>query len=94
MKMLQPKRRTWSFLEPIALDRMVSRPWRIVIYLTLGFLVLRLLTGCATVEQWTDDHPQAIVVAEGAIIVVGALAVAKGVEKSGRTVVVTQPPPK
>lgn len=72
-----------------------TRPARLVFL--LGALALTLIvaccSGCAQLEQFTDDHPQAVVVVEVGALAVGGIMVAHVIAHgSGRTVVQNKPP--
>lgn len=74
------------------IDTYVRPSLRVAILLALMLAILVSLPGCASMEQWTDDHPQVVPVASVVVLTVGGIALAKGIAHSGRSVVVRVPP--
>lgn len=72
------------------IDLSVRRSLRISLLLALAVLIIN-CAGCASVERFTEDHPQAVVVVSGVVLVAGGIVLANGIAKSGRTQVVAQP---
>ncbi len=64
---------------------------RVIVCLIMPALAACHLTGCATMERWTDEHPQVVPVGSLVLLSVGGVVLAKGIAKSGRTQVVQQP---
>lgn len=74
-------------------DFIVSRRLRISLLLAIILFAAVHMSGCATVEQWTDDHPEVVAGASIAALTVGGVMVAHVIAHgSGRTVVLQKPP--
>lgn len=73
------------------IDLTVRRGLRISLLLAVMLALVIGMGGCASVEQFTDDHPQIVVGVELGALAVGGVMLAKGIVKSGRTQVVAQP---
>jgi hypothetical protein len=72
-------------------DLTVRRAFRIAFLLAIIFAIMASLPGCATVEQFSEDHPQAVVGVELGALAIGGVMMGKAIAKSGRTQVVAQP---
>jgi hypothetical protein len=61
----------------------------------VGLLILTIITtccsGCASMEQFTDDHPETVVAVEIGAIAVGGVMMGKAIARSGHTQVRTTP---
>jgi len=74
------------------IDFIVGRRLRIFLLLAVMLYLAVHMSGCAQVEQFTDDHPQAVVVVELGALAVGGVILAKSIAKSGQAQTHYTPP--
>ncbi len=71
----------------MSMQKIIERTNTPRLVVLVGILVTVILaaccSGCASMEQFTDDHPQVVPVASVVILTVGGIALAKGIAKSG-----------